>query len=442
MAPKKKDMNAPLLVPEDTYVRGKKLQELKVTPKAPKGELTNEDWCIPPSVHILPELRKTVEYWKQCATVQYAQRKDMNAPTRRKIVETEAAGKKPHTRKELQDLFKYLKGLNKQCVKRTGQFLKQLEKKETKELKREGLLKQITDVDSLMNEELREARRFADRRELFEKKYMIGSKLGEVTPPQRVLIVIELSDKLNTWIEEAKGEVTKLIREVIAPGETSTYNIATFSGSGQSLWIPGTPFQSKEDPKKGLEDSIKWLTKNVSPKTMGAQSFPPDWSAMLTRFGGEGATLPFHIYLVCSRSPEGSQSETLDTLRELRTADPPSKGGMLPMNIVAFDPTIEGDKEEKAFFEEVAGPNGTFMIDTSADDLLGLDKMLKAVGVKKKQLDKLNKKLDKMEDLSERVAEDRSLFQTQVALQRMIENDFEIIDWALKNDTPIPGPEI
>ncbi|CAE7180621.1 unnamed protein product, partial [Symbiodinium pilosum] len=48
-----------------------------------------------------------------------------------------------------------------------------------KETKRETLLKQIKDVDELMNEELRNARKFVERQQLFEKKYMIGSKLGE-----------------------------------------------------------------------------------------------------------------------------------------------------------------------------------------------------------------------------------------------------------------------
>ncbi|CAJ1388197.1 unnamed protein product [Effrenium voratum] len=61
--------------------------------------------------------------------------------------------KKTHPRKEVQDLFKFLKTMNKQATKRTGQFLKQLEKKEGKEGKRETLLKQVKDVDELMNED-------------------------------------------------------------------------------------------------------------------------------------------------------------------------------------------------------------------------------------------------------------------------------------------------
>ncbi|CAK8992048.1 Hypothetical protein (Fragment) [Durusdinium trenchii] len=62
--------------------------------------------------------------------------------------------KKSPPRKEVQDLFKFLKTMNKQATKRTGQFLKQLEKKEGKETKRETLLKQVKDVDELMNEEI------------------------------------------------------------------------------------------------------------------------------------------------------------------------------------------------------------------------------------------------------------------------------------------------
>ncbi|CAE7242547.1 unnamed protein product [Symbiodinium natans] len=124
--------------------------------------------------------------------------------------------------REVQDLFKFLKTMNKQAsflcervshlepsralglqaTKRTGQFLKQLEKKEGKETKRETLLKQIKDVDELMNEELRNARKFVERQQLFEKKYMIGSKLGEQAPRKNALILIEQSDVQSSWVDE------------------------------------------------------------------------------------------------------------------------------------------------------------------------------------------------------------------------------------------------
>jgi len=51
--------------------------------------------------------------------------------------------------------------LCKQATKRTGQFLKNLEKKEGKETKREGLNKQYDDVEDSMNKELKHARDFS-----------------------------------------------------------------------------------------------------------------------------------------------------------------------------------------------------------------------------------------------------------------------------------------
>jgi len=54
----------------------------------------------------------------------------------------------------------------------------------------------------------------------------------------------------------------------------------------------------------------------------------------------------------------------------------------------------------------------------------------------------LNKKLDKMVDLSQDVLADRQLLQQQIAFQNMLQNDFDIIDWALKNEALPAGPEI
>jgi len=444
----KKDPNAPTLIPEDTFVRAKKLVELKVAPKAPKGELTSEEWCIPPAVHSIAEFKTTIKYWQQTGIVRYEEQKNLTVPSRMKAIESEATIKKPHPRKEIQDLQKYCKGQVKQAIKRTGQFLKQMEKKEGKELKRETLLKQISDVDSQMNEELRSARRFVEKQQLFEKRFMWGSKLGEEdqVPRKNALIVLELSDKQQQWIDETKDEVTKLLNGVIAEGECESLNMCTFSASAVTTWCP--QYQSKTDPKKGLADSLKWLNKNFSAKTCASNQFPPDWSAMLNKFTAEGMPLPWRMFICCSRSPEGTTNDVLELVKELRgNLDAPAKNEpVLPINVVAFDPTIaatpeneNGDENEKAFFEAVAGENGRFMIDHSAEDLVALDKMLKAVQVKKKQLDKLNKKLDKMEDLSEKVAADRELLQMQIALQNMLTNDFEILDWALKQE-PLEVP--
>lgn len=443
---KKKNPNDPCLIPEDIFVRATKLKDLKVAMKQPKGEFTSEEWCIAPAfqTQLGPEFKQVIHYWKQCAIVAYAERKELKAPTRMKLFETDAAGKKPHTRKEIQDVLKYLKTMVKQANKRTGQFLKQLEKRETKETKRSNLLGQIAETDRLLNEELRNSRTFTERQELFAKKYMMGSKLGDKSPKQKALIVVECSDKQHQWVDETKDEIIKLLNLVIrVEGGASNLNIATFSASGVNLWMPSVPFQAKDDAKKGIDDAIKWLGKNFSAKTCGGQAFPPDWNGMLNKLMGEGASLPFRTYICCSKAPGNTDKETLELLETLRQQDPPAKGEpVLPINIVAFDPTVVGDKTEEEFLQSIAGPEGSFLVDTSFDDLQALDRMLKAVGVKKKQLDKLNKKLDKMEDLSEKVAEDRELFHTQVALQRMLENDFEITDWALKVDTPILPPEI
>lgn len=439
----KKDPNAPTMIPEDVFLRVQRLQILKSAPKAPKGELTAEEWCIPPAYHSYPELKTAVHYWQQMAIVHYTER-DLQVPSRMRVIEDdELSAKKPQKRKEVQDLHKYCKGQLKQATKRTGQFLKQLTKKETKELKRTNLLKQIADVDKQMNEELHNSRKFAERQELFNKEYMWGSKLGKTAPRKNALILVETSDKQAQWIVEVKDEITKFINGVIAEQECETFNIATFNSQGTvTQWQQ--QFQPKTDPKKGLADSLKWLNKNFSPKTCN-QAWPPDWQAALNKFTAEGQQPPYHVYICCSRSPEGTTGEVMGLVKDIREnmGEGPAKGvPPLPINIVAFDPTIVGDGTEKAFFDEIIGDKGSFMIDTSAEDLLALDKMLKAVQVKKKQCDKLNKKLDKMADLSELVNQDRELFQTQAALMNMLQNDFDVFTWALNNETQAPPPEI
>jgi len=446
----KKDPNAPTLIPEDCFQRARKLQEQKAAVTAPKGDLTNQEWCVPPVFHTLPEFKQVVHYWKQTAIVAYSERVEMRekAPTRLKMVvndEVEKMGS--HTRKEIQDQAKFMKSYCKQANKRTGQFLKNLEKKEGKETKREGLNKQYEDGEDQMNKELKHARNFGDEQQIFQKKYMIGSKLGDTAPRQRALIILELSDRQGTWVDETKEEVRKFLYEVINKQEdTTTLQIATFSGAGVNKWTstikPDPGYQPKDDPKKGIDDAFKWLGKQFSAKTCAAQSFPPDWIGMLNTFIGEGIPPPWRIYICCSKAPD-NYKDVLEHINELRKGDPPAKGEpVLGINCVAFDPQIVGDKDEEEFFQGVVGPEGNFMIDTTQDDLLALDKMLKAVQVKGKQLAKIDKKRQKMEDLSERVTADRELFQVQVALANMLVNDEQIHKWALENEKPVEGPEI
>lgn len=443
MPPKvKKDPNALIPIPEDAYNRVKKLFELKSAPKDPKAEFTSEEWCIAPAIHTLPEFKVPIHYWQQSAVVHYTE-KDLRAPSRMKYVEDdEKAAKKKVIRKEIMDLQKYIKSQVKQAGKRTKQFMKQMTKKETKEVKRNNLVKQISDVDTVMNEELQRAREFVDKQALFDKRYMSGSKLGDKAPRKNALILIEQSDKQAAWVDETKDEITKFLNGVVMEGACETFNMAVFNGSAVTPWCP--QFQSKTDPKKGLADSLKWLNKNFSAKTCSPQAFPPNWVQALDRFTSEGQQAPWHIYICCSRSPDGTSTEVLSQLKELRAnMGEPAKGlPVLPINAVQFDPTVVGDDPEKYFFDELAGPNGSSMTDTSAEDLSNLDKMLKEVGKKKKQLDKLNKKLDKMEDLSEKVNEDRNLFLMQVALQNMLQSDYDVFEWALKNEVQAEPPAI
>jgi len=308
-----------------------------------------------------------------------------------------------------------------------------------------ALIRQIHELDGAMNEELRSSRRFVEKQELFNKKYMVGSKLfdaeNQKAPEKNALIVCEISDKQGAWVDEMKDEVVKLLNEVIA-NDTETLNVATVTASGVSTWC--AQFQSKSDSKKGLPDAMKWVNKNVSAKVCSGGAHPPDYVGMLHKFTGEGQMVPSRIFLCCSRSPEGATAPVVELIDELREQlAPPSKGEpVLPVNIVAFDPTIVGDSEQEVFFQRLAGPHGSFMIDTSAEDLKALDLMLKSVQVKKKQLDKLHKKLDKLEDFSERCTEDRKLLQVQIALQHMLQNDLDLCDWALKNEVPVLTPEI
>lgn len=442
---KKKDPNAPTLIAEDTVNRVKKLIELKVAIKQPKpGQpFTSEEFCIPPVFHSDKEFKQIIHYWQNCAVVHYHER-DMKVPSRvKEFDDDDKVVKKNHPRKELMDLQKWLKKFTKQATKQTAKFMKQMVKKEAKETKREGLMKQISEVDLVMNDELRASRKFVERQELFEKKYMVGSRLGEHAPAKDALIMIEQSDKMVTWVDEAKDEVTKLLNQVIDV-ECETFNLGVFSAGSGANWCP--QFQSKADPKKGLADSIKWLGKNVSVKTCGAQAFPPDWSGLVKRLTGD--KLPWRIYICCSRipppAPDADGEGFVEALEKARqTLSPPLKNQpVLPINIVAFDPELVGDEAGKALLAQVAGPDGLSAIDTSAEDLQGLDKMLKSVQTKKKQFDKLNKKLEKMEDLSEQVAEFRQLFQMQNALQQMLQSDLEMLDFALKREEPVTVPDI
>jgi hypothetical protein len=441
----KKDPNQPILVAEDAFQRAKKLQELKISVKPPKpgSDLTVDELWIPPAFHNIPELKQVVHFWGQGAIVRFHERLELKPPSRagRQDTPENEAMLKTHTRKELQDLLKYLKSQVKGATKQTGKFLKQLAKKEKKEDKRTKLLEQINAVDASMNDELRTARKFSAKQEIFEKKYMYGSKLGAAAPRGRVLLALELSEKLAPWIAEATDEVTKFVNEVIDKGPTDTYNICLFSQGNCTTWMP--QYQSKADPKKGLADSLKFLKKNFNAKVAN-QPYPPDWLGMINKFcTADGAQPPEKIFILCSRSPQDTNGDVLDLIKDVRAAHGAQS---VPINAVAFDPTVcpsgVADAAEESFFQALGGSGGQFLVDTSQEDLVALDKMLNSVKVKKKQLDKLHKKLGKLEDLSEPMMEDQKLLAFQISIQRLLENDFNLIDYALKNETAPAAPTI
>jgi len=61
-----------------------------------------------------------------------------------------------------------------------------------------------------------------------------------------------------------------------------------------------------------------------------------------------------------------------------------------------------------------------------------VDKTLADVKKKKKQFDKFNKKLDKMEDMSEKLTEFRSLLYQQISVENLVRNDWMLHEKALK----------
>lgn len=351
---------------------------------------------------------------------------------------------KSHPLKEIKDLWKFMKTQVKQATKRSNQFLKQLEKKEKKEDKRLNLLKQFQDASNTMNDELRQTRRFAERQAIFDPRYMTRSKLGDndTAVSSRALILVELSDNILRFCEEVKDEVKKLLEKTIAEG-TETFNIWLFSPTAIAKWCP--QYQPKDDPKKGLADSIKWLNKNFTPKVAGANPFPPNWLNIVEQLSVDRSNAPLRIYMCCSRPPpDAAGPVALEAFEAFRSgSQPPDENGEeqpklrpinVPLNIVAFDADIDNDQEAANWFTQLHGPDGTFLLDTTQQDCLALDKLLKSVALRKKQLDKLTKKLDKLEDLSEKVIEDRRLLRTQISLQRFLEADFEMIVWAMNNE--------
>jgi len=456
MPPKSKDPNANVMIHEDAFLRARKIYENKIAPKAPKGELTIEDVVIPPQFHTLPELKKTIDYWNEAGIVRYTSRQTMQMPSR--LVKSESAENlRPKLKKEVAEVAKAMKGQVKQAEKRTGMFMKQLDKKEKKQEKRDKLENQINDLDEKMNAELRETREYAKNRKLFSPEWMQQSKFKDYSPVKKnIVMLVEFSDKLAKYADESKDETNKFINNVIAIN-CDSFNIGVFKAESVVMWLDAVkgagPFQPTTDTGvkgyKGPADAIKWLNKQVSEKTMTGQG-AASWTGMLKKFLVDAEEKPTMICIcVSSAPPEEKQAEILEMVEKFREDNPaPKKSAMkdvLPIRVIAFHPEAQDDEKAAEFFKKLGGSypevegdekwykHSSFLVDTSQEDCLAMDKYLKSVAAKRKQLDKLRKKLEKMEDLSELVAGDRKLLRANQSLEALLKNDFELIDTAMKS---------
>merc|ERR1712072_1369687 len=99
---------------------------------------------------------------------------------------------------------------------------------------------------------------------------------------------------------------------------------------------------------------------------------------------------------------------------------------------VSYEPEVEGDFNQEEFFKEFVGPEGHFEVDTSKAGMEMVDKTLAEVKKKKKQFDKFNKKLDKMEDMSEKLTEFKSLLYQQISVENPVRNDWLLHEQSLK----------
>ncbi|CAD7942718.1 unnamed protein product [Amoebophrya sp. A120] len=418
----KKDPMAPILVHEDVFLRGRKFIELKIVPPPAKGELTEQELCISPSFHSLPELKPAVQFYMQQSCLKLTDDKRVE-PSRvgRTSSDINLA---PRPRKECVENFKMFKTQVKQAEKRSAQFLKQLEKSEAKQAKRMAQIEKIDTLEKAMNDELKEARTYSERQELFVPKYMNGSKFGEKCPRKNVWIVAEATALTGPFVANIIDEITKFIQTCVEEN-CQCFNLAVFGAEG--TWMQWCPtFQSPQDPKKGAADSIKWINKQFTAKVCGANDFPPDWVQMFEKCFEEGRANPklepSTIFVACSRPPED---------KEAVFAAMEGKG--VPIQALAFDEAMEDDAECKRFFADLCGDKGGMLVDTSCRDLLYVDKLLNNVKTKKKQLEKLQNQLLKMEDLTDVVQANKELLAQQICLENLVKNEFEVSEKDLLN---------
>jgi len=420
-----------VLVHEDVFGRAIKIKEAGIkAPKPPKGDLTAEEMVWPPAIQSLPEIKAAAHFFGDSSTIRYGERNAMKWPTiadapnalAKSASDTDLI-RKP--KKEVQDVMKLLKGQAKLHTKQSAKFWKQFEKSETKQEKRSALLQQIADVEQALDQELRHSDEYAKKTKLFARRFVYGSKLGQVCPKSNVAVVAELSDKMAPYHENAQTDIFKFFGHVIEK-HADNFHFSLFSSAGATPHKP-TGYQPTWG-KTGAADAMKWMGKQFTPKAMLAQAWPPNWVAMLEQFVSEEMR-PSHIYIVCSKVPmPNSAADWEDKLREIRTA----AGVDLPITVISYDPEVIGDFTQENYLQSIAGAEGEWHVDTSKQDMELIDKSLADVKKKRKQLEKFEKKLAKMDDLSETVETNRQLFRTQSSLERLVKNDLLLAEQALK----------
>jgi len=103
------------------------------------------------------------------------------------------------------------------------------------------------------------------------------------------------------------------------------------------------------------------------------------------------------------------------------------------------DAEVEEDADLVWFREHVieginAKKQGSIAVDTSQRDLAYVDKGLTELKGKRKQAEKLNNQLSKMEDLSESVVEQQKLLGHQISLESFLKSETEICEADGKNE--------
>jgi hypothetical protein len=425
MSKKKGDSAAAdVMVYEDVYMRAKKFAEVKPVAQKPKGDITLEDLSLPIPFQQLPEIRPAVQYWQNAGTVKYQQRGLLAWPTNAKEEDLSENEEQRRPKKEIQDLVKVMKTNAKQAEKVKNACFKQYEKCETKHEKRTGILEKIKDIETEIDDDLRKADTYAKKRKLFATKYVYGSKLGQKCADENVVVVAEVTDRMSEWMEEAREDVSKFFS--VLEKSSETFNMFLL---GESITPYKQGFQQTHS-KTGAADCQKWFTKMFTPKTASGSPWPPDWVGLMHSLCGD-ESLPTSIHIVCSKAPSTLQrvSTYLDEVRQQHKK-------AIPVTIVAFDPDVEKDANQKNLFKDLVGENGELLVDTTKTDMDHVDKILIGVKSKKKQLEKLQKQLDKIDDVSAALVTNRKILQVQCSLDQLVRNDLELLEAGMKKPAP------